>query len=130
MTTRHKCAGKTWSDIGHQRVYRCSRNATIERDGKWYCWQHDPIRVEADKQKRRARWDARHDREAAKWERRTRNAKLAALASEETAALLERLARDVSDRCKSDIPCVTARYERNAKGGYELAAQIREVLGD
>ena len=23
----------------------CSRKATIERNGRHYCWQHDPVRV-------------------------------------------------------------------------------------
>ena len=27
--------------------YPCERNATIDRDGKWYCWQHDPKAVRA-----------------------------------------------------------------------------------
>lgn len=30
-------------------VYHCSpchNNATIERDGKWYCSKHDPVAVE------------------------------------------------------------------------------------
>jgi hypothetical protein len=23
---------------------RCTRNAVVDRDGDWFCWQHDPIR--------------------------------------------------------------------------------------
>lgn len=33
--------------FGDYRLYPCSRKGSVERDGKWYCKQHDPeaIRV-------------------------------------------------------------------------------------
>jgi hypothetical protein len=39
------------------KVYgNCSRNATVEREGKWFCWQHDPERLERI---REAEWEIR-----------------------------------------------------------------------
>ena len=42
--------------------YRCSRKATVEREGKQYCKQHDPVAIEAGHKtrsaKREAKWAA------------------------------------------------------------------------
>ena len=126
MTSKHKCAGKIWSDNprdGSGRVYSCTRNATIEHDGQWYCWQHDPERVEADKKKRRADSDAKMDRRSAMYDRRARDARLAALVNEETAALLEQLAWHIDSRKATESSQAT--YTARA-----LAARIREALGE
>lgn len=41
MTTNHsQCMGDVRTFLGY-----CDRKATIERDGKRYCWQHDPERL-------------------------------------------------------------------------------------
>jgi len=42
MSDKKQCCVKvndtgTWSD-----THRCTRSATVERDGKWYCKIHDP----------------------------------------------------------------------------------------
>lgn len=122
MTVKHKCSEKTWRRIGHfGDWYPCSRPATVERNSKWYCWQHDPLRVEADKKKRRARWDAKHDRKTARWERRERNAKLAALVTVETAELLEALANAMDEYRALGFSQIT--YSART-----LAASIREAL--
>lgn len=42
----HKCCGTVWP-AGAFRSYPCSRNAKVERDGKWYCGTHDPVAVAA-----------------------------------------------------------------------------------
>jgi regulator of protease activity HflC (stomatin/prohibitin superfamily) len=42
------------------RLYACSRKGTIEREGRWYCFQHDPEAVasqEAERTLARARRD-------------------------------------------------------------------------
>lgn len=42
---------------GDMRFYGfCARKPTVERDGKSYCWQHDPVRL---KQKADKAWAAR-----------------------------------------------------------------------
>lgn len=45
---------------GYSR-YPCSRKTTIERDGKRWCWQHDPLKVAERDKERRARWKADDD---------------------------------------------------------------------
>jgi len=49
--------GQRW-DHGHQ----CVRRAVVERDGKLYCKQHDPVEVEKRDKKREENWkkDARN----------------------------------------------------------------------
>jgi hypothetical protein len=44
------CNAKTRNLFG-----RCDRRATVERDGRWFCWQHDPERFQAERAARAAR---------------------------------------------------------------------------
>jgi len=59
-----KCTGKVYGDYRDVsgRVHPCNRSATIERAGKWYCWQHDPKRVKAEKERRLAKWKTKDDK--------------------------------------------------------------------
>ena len=36
--------------VGWHR-YHCERDSTVERDGKCYCWQHDPEYIQAKRRK-------------------------------------------------------------------------------
>lgn len=63
-----KCAETVFPYRGPS--YRCQRRATVERDGKRYCWQHDPERVRADREQRHARWDAKADMQRRAYARR------------------------------------------------------------
>lgn len=36
----------------HYGGWTCDRPATVERDGKSYCWQHDPERLTAKRKER------------------------------------------------------------------------------
>lgn len=59
QTTRPPCCAKVPRDGGWRTLYSaCKRRATVERDGKWYCRQHDPQAKEARREATRARWDA------------------------------------------------------------------------
>jgi hypothetical protein len=52
---KHNCSVKVY----HGRSFigsGCSRNATVERDGKWYCTQHDPVRIEEKRKAETAAW--------------------------------------------------------------------------
>lgn len=121
MTT-HKCSGKVWGsyyDVSG-RIYPCNRPATIERDGEWYCWQHDPERVKVDAEKRERQEEAKREKRFAMYRRQARDTKLATLVTLETAELLERLAIDSLEYGAHGDLAVQARA---------LAAQIREVLG-
>lgn len=39
----------------------CTRRGVIQRDGKWYCRQHDPVAVKASANKRDAAWRTKWD---------------------------------------------------------------------
>ena len=52
----------------------CVRDATVERDGKFFCWQHDPERVRAEREARCAkRKEEARKREAEREARWTRD---------------------------------------------------------
>jgi len=125
MTVKHECSTKIHGDYRDVSgaIYPCRRPATVQRDGKWYCWQHDPERVKADKEKRRAAWNAKADRQTAIWKCRARNTKLAALVTPELAELLEQLAIHVPYTLHTGIGI--APQARQARA---LAARIREAL--
>lgn len=61
MTEQHDCAESVFHRLGYSGSWdECSRKGKIERDGKWWCRQHDP--------KRRARErDERTERDNAYW---------------------------------------------------------------
>lgn len=53
MTSKQQCCVEVW---GEWRSHQCSRAGKIERDGKFYCGQHDPVAIkEKDEEKRRQR---------------------------------------------------------------------------
>lgn len=39
--------------------WTCQRAASVQRNGKWYCRQHDPVVRKAKDEARRAEWDAK-----------------------------------------------------------------------
>ena len=46
-------------DLGRWPSYhRCERRGVVERGGKLYCKQHDPVTVETARKERMAVWDA------------------------------------------------------------------------
>lgn len=51
-TTTHPCSGSTY----HGRIgfLPCVNAGKVERDGRWYCGIHDPVKVAARKAKRDA----------------------------------------------------------------------------
>jgi hypothetical protein len=65
-----QCQGKLKTLYG-----RCERRGTICRDGKFYCWQHDPGTPEQAKADRMKRW-AEQQAEEEEYERRAHTRKL------------------------------------------------------
>lgn len=51
--SKRQCCVEVWHNFSHSL---CSRNATVKRNGKWYCKQHDPVVKEAKDAARRAKW--------------------------------------------------------------------------
>jgi len=51
------CSEQVWSS-GYWGHRPCTRNGVVERDGKWYCRQHDPEAVKRRSEERTAReWE-------------------------------------------------------------------------
>lgn len=53
-----RCAGTVRGFVGD-----CERRPTVERNGKWYCWQHDPDRLAEQAKERRDAWRAKMQKE-------------------------------------------------------------------
>ena len=65
---RHPCeasllGGSVWS----RHTYACGKTAKVERDGKWYCGIHDPVRVAAKRAERDAEYARKCTERSAKW---------------------------------------------------------------
>lgn len=130
MTAKRECAGKIWGayrDVSG-RGNKCHRPATIEREGKWFCWQHDPNRRAEEAAERQAAEEARAARQAAKYTRITRNARLAQLVTPELAVLLERLADFAHIQGDWESPGDWGTLGDNIDSAHTLAARIREAL--
>lgn len=44
----------------------CSKKAKVERDGKWFCGTHDPIKIAERRSKRDAKWAEQSKRDNAR----------------------------------------------------------------
>jgi uncharacterized Zn finger protein (UPF0148 family) len=72
MAEKQKCCGERWS---HFRWVNCGHSGKIERDGKFYCGVHDPVRRKEKEDARSAKFEterAERKRLAAIAERRKR----------------------------------------------------------
>lgn len=63
MSEKQRCCAMVYSNGSSFIRYPCSKNASVERDGKHYCGIHDPVRKKEREDKNRAerspKWDAR-----------------------------------------------------------------------
>ena len=57
MSEKHVCGAPTYPR-GESRYIACGRTAKFERDGKWYCGIHDPVKRKEREDRRQAKWDA------------------------------------------------------------------------
>ena len=53
------------------REVQCQRTAKVERDGRSYCTQHDPVRVKEKAEQKTKQWNEKYAQEKERW-RRTR----------------------------------------------------------
>lgn len=56
---KQKCAGRTYDGM-HRGYYPCTRNGSLEHDGKLWCKTHHPPTVKAKEQARSAKWEAEY----------------------------------------------------------------------
>ncbi len=87
-----RCDTRIYSEF---RSHPCTRNGAVERDGKFYCRQHDPVAVRQRDDARRAAWAAERNVEEAQ---RKEAARIAALQVDAVAALREIAAGDNDPR--------------------------------
>ncbi|MBE6441400.1 MAG: hypothetical protein E7022_03575 [Desulfovibrio desulfuricans] len=111
---RHICCERVSHGKGWNRWDEaCGRTASVERNGKWYCKIHDPVRRSEMKAKREAEWNAR-------WAEEQARARVRAAAPAMLAALQALLAWPGHDQIPQDIlaqsrAAVDATIERAAK---------------
>jgi hypothetical protein len=60
-TEKHQCHGRVLDRTGYHS-WGCSRNATLQHDGRWYCKTHYPPAVEKRRADREKKWDDEHSR--------------------------------------------------------------------
>lgn len=60
---KHQCCKMVWDDTRWPRQHQCSRAGSVERDGQWYCKQHDPVAVKEKSEARDAAWRDKWDTE-------------------------------------------------------------------
>ena len=72
MAEKHQCCATVFPrGVWVASGYACSRKGVIERDGKWYCRQHDPVsKAERDKASME-KWRREQGARSEAWERRT-----------------------------------------------------------
>ncbi len=64
---KHQCSEDMVRSTGvWGRYHQCVRNGKIERNGKWYCKQHDPVAIKKKRDDESAAWKAERDGSEAK----------------------------------------------------------------
>lgn len=61
--TKPTCSATVFGERVHS--WGCTRAGVIDRDGKWFCRQHDPEAVKARQTARSAKWKAEQDEQKA-----------------------------------------------------------------
>ncbi len=64
---KNRCCKKVYT--GNWLSHQCSRKGVVCREGKYYCNQHDPIRITKENRKKEEAWRKRHDEQSAEFER-------------------------------------------------------------
>lgn len=67
----NRCCHKVFKDSGPYRSFhpsQCSKTATVEHGGKWYCSIHSPEGKQKRNERLQAKWDAERDRNRARQE--------------------------------------------------------------
>lgn len=69
MEEVYKCSGmiRGTGSWGYLHKYHCPKTGKVERDGKWYCGTHDPVKIKERQEKRNAKWEAESEAQIAKY---------------------------------------------------------------
>lgn len=98
--------GNKW----RSRCKPCTHKAKVERDGKWYCGQHDPVAKKEKQDAKYAKWQAENVVRAARW-------RLERAAPEMLALLKEANQARVSDDWWDRRDALLLRVEGDGKSG-------------
>lgn len=52
----HKCQERVYGANAFHS-HQCGNTAKVERDGRWYCGTHDPVRLREKQAERNAKWE-------------------------------------------------------------------------
>ncbi len=66
MTNKPKCCEKVYRNYHY---YPCGKPGKVERDGKWHCGVHDPVRLKAISDKTDAKYKAKSQALDLVWKR-------------------------------------------------------------
>jgi len=67
-TQKIKCCKQVYpAGMRFPRPRQCSVNASVERDGKWYCGTHDPVKKLAKDIERQKKYDLESARRRKEW---------------------------------------------------------------
>lgn len=64
---KHKCEKMVFSDYRH---CPCRNNASVEREGKWYCGIHDPEKIKKKREEQDKRWEEKYKERSEYFNRR------------------------------------------------------------
>lgn len=68
-----QCCGQIRRGSGyHIRHVQCEKTGKIERDGKWYCGTHDPVKRAEKRAAIQAKWQGDWDRKTRQYDSSTR----------------------------------------------------------
>ena len=116
-----RCSGDVWVSTGRfGRHAKCPNRGKVQRDGKWWCGMHDPERVAAKENARRAKWAADDRVRAAA--RELERARLAA------ADVVERYLRGSTEAWEADVLAASFRIAL-ARDEFQAAGAARAELG-
>ena len=112
-TTAPNCCEtvRAGTDGWKTRYRTCTRKGSVERDGKWYCGQHDPQAKASRAAKNMAAWDARSKANRAKF-------------------LLDAAAPDLLAACKEFVRKVDAGEAKSRRSYAQMKAAIAKAEGN
>lgn len=67
-TKDNRCTQSIYSGNFYHKS-RCSKRGTIKRDGKLFCWQHDPVRKNKEREEKYKVFRQKQDKKAEAHER-------------------------------------------------------------
>lgn len=101
--------------------HQCPKSGKIERDGKWYCGTHDPVRIKEKREERDRKWSERFRAQREDSEQRERDE----AEQKRRADLFPCLLKSLSETrdCLHDI----ANAKENERWGWDWEAVISDA---